>query len=125
MDGGPSIPFTSQIGFDLVQTLSAEFPVLENTTMLSGSAADGTTSFTAEILGGSGCIDGTFKTVLTNGLYYLGMSSVPFDGSIEGDYNGKYAAFGGKWTSDLHFSADYTYTVRGTWSASRTGPSAD
>jgi hypothetical protein len=118
-DGGASISFAGTFEFTLVESLSGEFLVLQNTAQLSGSGANGTT-FHADIEGGGGCTSGaSFETDLINGSYEIpGVASIPFEGSIVGAYNAKHHSFWGDWTTHLHppLSAD-PLTVGGSWSA--------
>jgi hypothetical protein len=119
-DGG--VAFSGTIVFSLVQTLGGEFPVLANAAHLEGTSKDMSSSFSAEIPSGLGCIEGKFNTELLNGTYTIGTAKIPFDGPIEGVYNAKFLSFAGSWTSHLHFTPENERIVHGIWTANYAGP---
>ncbi len=117
-DGGSQIPFSGQITFTLVESLSGEFLVLQNNAKLTGMAASGS-MFKADIGGGNGCVDGEFGAYLSNGLYELNSSVVlDFEGPIHGTYFGKdLDGFVGDWTTHLSVGGSELLTVTGKWNA--------
>ena len=123
-DGGSSVAFSGTIAFSLVQTLGGEFPVLASAAHLEGTSKDMSSSFSAEIPSGLGCIEGKFNTELLNGTYTFaqGAKPIPFDGPIEGVYNAEFWSFAGSWTSHLHFTPETELVVHGIWTANYAGP---
>jgi hypothetical protein len=123
-DGGGAIAFSGTIAFSLVQTLGGEFPVLATAAHLSGTSKDMSSSFSAEIPSGLGCIEGKFNTELLNGTYTIATGAkIPFDGPIEGVYNAQFLSFAGSWTSYLHITPDGApLVVHGIWTANYAGP---
>ncbi|HEX4339607.1 MAG TPA: hypothetical protein VH062_27055 [Polyangiaceae bacterium] len=122
-DGGISVQYSGKISFNLTESLSGEFVVLDDKAKLAGTGMDGST-FDAEIVGGSRCTEGSFTTELQNGTYTLynadksSSTSIPFDGMIRGSYVAEYLSFIGSWSANLHIGGMYPdIIVGGNWSA--------
>ena len=123
-DGGLNVQYTGRINFALTETRSGEFLTIDAKAQLAGKGDDGST-FQAEIVGGS-CREGEVDTSLQNGDYTVFLDAaktmpftVAFDGSIVGNYDGKYMDFSGEWRANLHFPAG-DLLVGGKWVASNT-----
>ena len=126
-DGGiVNVPFSADINFSLVKGLAGEISVFQDTQMLSGNNENGS-HFTAEIVGGIGCTEGTFSTELLNGMYWTtsdpNSAPILFVGSIEGTYTAEFDGFTGNWSTTLHFPT-FDLPVSGRWSANYAGPAA-
>jgi hypothetical protein len=114
-------PFVADIDFSIVETPGAEFPVVKDTSVLSGTGANGS-KFGAIIPGGSRCVDGGFNTTLDNGTYQISDTSpvITFHGYIDGQYNAKFNGFNGNWSSVLMLVPTddaAVLDVHGSWSA--------
>ncbi len=124
-DGGvAAVPFSADINFSLVQDRAGEFQVQAPSSALSGNNANGI-HFTAEIMGGDGCSEGSFNTKLVDGKYWTTSDStafVPFDGTIAGSYTAEFHGFNGTWSTTLHITPTFDVPVSGTWSANYAGP---
>jgi hypothetical protein len=127
-DGGVPIQYSGTITFSLTESMSKEFVVLDDKSVLEGKGVDNST-FIADIVGGSECKEGTFDTTLTNGKYTLYTSAdmstftmIDFDGTITGTYVAKYMGFIGEWSTTLHIGGSYPdIIVGGKWFASHSG----
>jgi hypothetical protein len=124
-DGGvAAVPFSADINFSLVQDRAGEFQVLSPSSALSGNNENGI-HFTARIMGGDGCSEGSFNTQLVDGKYWTTSDStavpIPFDGTIAGSYTAEFHGFNGTWSTTLHLPG-FDLPVSGTWSANYAGP---
>jgi hypothetical protein len=113
--------FVGDIDFSIVETPGAEFPVVKDTSILSGTGANGS-KFEAIIPGGSRCVDGVFNTTLDNGTFRASdnSQSYTFHGYIQGQYSAKFNGFSGNWSSILMIVPTddaAVIEVHGSWSA--------
>ncbi|MBM4364255.1 MAG: hypothetical protein FJ104_16370 [Deltaproteobacteria bacterium] len=95
--GGDNSLFWGNISFALRQFESGEFLVLEPDSRLEGVSDLGDATFSATILGaGPACLAGRFTSGLSRGAYNLGSVTVPFQGDVQGEYDGSGPGGGGQ-----------------------------
>jgi hypothetical protein len=115
-DGAPNFGLEGDFTFELVQQLHGEFLSLANGAQLTGHSTTSDVSFSATILSGGTCRDGAFPTSTLEGGQFTvgGGASLPFKGTVGGQYSQQFFTFNGWWNVLLNNTST---TVEGNWSA--------